>query len=225
MLQQLASALATILRSNARAPILVAGALLGFGVLIPRRYGYDFFDIRLVLAYAFVPMLFVAPAVTGLMSASHHPAGRSRQGMYAAVIATAVYGWVIACVILAVALTTVNWQQAAFTDWVLPPTRVLLTYAGFSAAAVLFVAAASAYVTLLFSANTARNVLRVGFLGLLLAFYAGARFLPASWQFVLGSEFTAESYRRIAWVLTLSMVLFASGLLYAIKEPFENKAS
>ena len=50
-----------------RSPILTVGMLLAFGVMIPRKWGIDFLDLRLILAYAFIPMLFVAPAVTSAM--------------------------------------------------------------------------------------------------------------------------------------------------------------
>lgn len=208
-----------VVRAALRAPALGLGALIGFGVLIPHRHGYDFFDIRLVLAYAFVPMLFVAPAVTSLL-APGSAARSSLESLYGAVVATALYGWCISFAVLGLALVTVNWGQPAGA-WQFPALHVLGAYAGFSGVAVVFVAAISAYVTLLFSVGVARNVLRVGFLALLLGFYGGSRFLPLSWQVAMGADMTHDAYRRSAMLASLVLLLFTAGLLNALRAAFE----
>ena len=223
VISDIAQALTLVVRSLARAPVLTIGALVGFGILIPRRHGIDFFDVRMILSYAFIPMLFVAPAVTSLLS----PESRIRQsarGLYAGVMATALYGWAIALLFLLAGLVTVNVVLSP-VEWTFPPAGVLRAYAVFSGAAVLFVAAISAYVALLFSVRSARNLLRAGFLVLLLSFYAGIRILPLSWQVALGAELTSDGYRRAAWMVSAILVLFSGGLLNALRAPFERPAS
>ena len=113
--------------------------LLAFGILIPRRWGMDFLDIRLVLAYAFIPMLFVAPAMTSAMREGQ-PARTSATELYAHVAAIILFGWLIGVLVMALGMATVNFVYRP-PEILLPSPGVLPAYVVFSFAAVAFVAA------------------------------------------------------------------------------------
>ncbi len=202
--------------SNAwRSPVLSIGALLAFGVLLPRRYGLDFLDIRLILAYAFIPMLFVAPAVTSAMKAGQ-PARQSSVELYAHVAAFILYGWVIGLTVMALGLATVNFVYRP-PEVLLPERGVLPAYLAFSLAAVAFVASLGAYIALLFSPRAALNTLRFGFVVLLVFFYGGAAWLPYSWQVWLAGAFNMDGFMQTSLVASAALVLFAGGLLGAMR--------
>jgi hypothetical protein len=208
-------AFSNVVRNAWRSPILNIGALLGFGVLLPRKYGFDFLDIRLVLAYAFIPMLFVAPAITSAMRAGQ-PARQSTNELYAHVGAIVVYGWIIGLVVMAMGLATVNAIYHP-PEVLLPSPGVLQAYVVFSFAAVGFVAAFGAYIALLFTPTASLNTLRVGFVVLLLFFYGGANLLPLSWQVSLASAATSDGFMRSALLCSLCLLAFAGGLLGAMR--------
>jgi len=208
-------AFTTVVRNAWRSPVLNIGALLAFGVLLPRKYGFDFLDIRLVLAYAFIPMLFVAPAVTSAMRPGQ-PARESPGELYAHVCAIVLYGWIIGLVVMAMGLATVNVIYHP-PEVLLPSPGVLPAYVLFSFAAVGFVAALGAYIALLFSPRASLNTLRVGFLVLLLFFYGGTSFLPPSWQVSMATAFTTDGFMRSALLGSACLLVFAAGLLGAMR--------
>ena len=196
-------------------PVLNFGALAAFGILIPRRYGLDFLDIRLILAYSFIPMLFVAPAVTSAMRAGQ-PARSSSMELYAHVIAIIFYGWLIGLIVMALGLATVNYVYSPPT-LLLPPAGVLPGYGIFSFAAVAFVAALGAYIALLFSPLASLNTLRFGFLALLVFFYVGVTWLPLSWQVALSGTFAGDGFPPSALAASAVLLLFAGGLMSSMR--------
>jgi hypothetical protein len=208
-------ALRGVARNAWRAPVLNLGVLLAFGILLPRRYGYDFLDIRLILAYAFIPMLFVAPAVTSAMRVGQ-PARQSALELYANVAAIMLYGWTVGLVVMALGLATLNYVFRP-PQVLLPAPGVLPAYLGFSFAAVAFVAALGAYIAILFSPKAALNTLRFGFVAVLAFFYIGVAWLPLAWQVSLAGAFTEEGFMRTALVASIALLLFAAGLLGAMR--------
>jgi hypothetical protein len=213
-LQAVAAALSRVLSQSIKSPVLSIGALLAFGVLIPKRYGMDFLDIRLVLAYAFIPMLFVGPAITSAMRVG----GLARSSMiqlYAHILAIFLLGWLMGLIVMILSLGTLNYVYAP-PELLLPEKGVLTAYTVFSFAAVAFVASFGAYVALLFTPGAALNTLRAGFLALLLVFYVGSSKLPRAWQIALGNAFNTGGFLQTALIISGFLLLFASGLLMAM---------
>jgi hypothetical protein len=180
----------------------------------------EFMDIRLVLAYAFIPMLFIGPAITSAMRPGSIARSSTTQ-LYAHVIAIFLTGWVCGLIVMAMSLATINYVYGP-PELLLPEPGVLPAYAIFSFAAVAFVASFGAYVALLFSPAAALNTLRTGFLLLLLAFYLGSSSLPISWQMTLAGAFTSSGFMRTALTVSAFLLLFAGGLLAAMKNAGGN---
>ena len=207
--------------SSVRPPVLPLGSLLGFGVLIPLRHGFDFLDVRMILAYAFIPMLFVAtPVAFGISQAS-----TSYRRMLTWVGAATAFGWFIGLLFLSTALVTLN-IAARPAPIQLPPLKLLTTYAMFCLSTVWFISAAAAYLAILFSPTAARHILRVGFLLLLAFFYIGPAALPLSIQM----ELMKLNHRSIAWWAAAILCLVAFGLTRALQggvviPPFFNPRS
>ena len=209
-----------VLRNAWGSPVLSVGMLVAFGVLIPRKWGFDFFDIRLVLAYAFIPMLFVAPAMTSAMREGQ-PARQSTVDLFASMAAIVLYGWIIGLAVMALGLITVNVIYRP-PELLLPSPGVLPAYVVFSFAAVLFVAALGAYIALLFSPQASLNTLRFGFLALLGVCYIGVSWLPAAWQVAVAGAFNSEGFLRTALLASACLLLFAGGLLGAMRSRGSN---
>lgn len=208
-------AFAGVSRNAWRSPILNLGVLLAFGILLPRRYGFDFLDIRLILAYSFIPMLFVGPAVT-LAMREGQPARESTFELCAHVAAVILYGWIIGLAMMAMGLATINYVYHP-PELLLPAPGVLPAYFAFSFAAVSCVATLAAYIALLFSPGAALNTLRFGFVALLAFFYVGVAWLPLAWQVSLARAFAEEGFLETAMVTSVALLLFAGGLLGAMR--------
>ena len=223
MLRDIAGALGAVIRASLKRPILPLGVLFGFGILIPYRNGFDFLDIRLIMAYAFIPMLFVAPGVTGALQHGSEARSSARK-LYAWVCATALYGWMAGMLLIIAALITVKsvYHPAMEAGAVLPAQGALPVYAGFSFACVWFIASSSAFIALLFSPEAARSWLRGGFLLLLIFLYLGPGYMPSSWQSALGEVFTSEGFPRAAWTVTAVVALAAIGLLSSLRAAFDR---
>src|SRR5258706_15549935 len=95
--------------------VLIYGfALVALGILLPWRLGFDFLDAMILLAYACLPALLVAPVVAesfaGDRERAHIPATyeERRQSLYAKVAAGALYGWISALLALVIGIVTVN---------------------------------------------------------------------------------------------------------------------
>jgi hypothetical protein len=204
-------ALGQVFRSALRAPLISVGALVAFGIMVPRAKGFDFLDVRLILACAAIPMLFVGPAITSLLTPGSE-ARQSRTDLFAHLTACTLYGWMIGLLVLGLGLVTVHLTERP-PEFVLPAQGVLPAYAVLSLLAALFIAAAGAYLGLLFSPAASRNLLRLLFLILLFGFYAGTRYLPLDWQVALGS--TAGMLRASWWTAGV-LALATAGLWWAL---------
>jgi hypothetical protein len=200
-------AFAAIAAASIRPAALPLGAWIGFGMLIPIRHGIDFLDVRMVLAYAFIPMLFVASPVAIGFAMARQSASR----IFAWLSGSTLFGWCIGFVFLTTALATVNFVYRP-PVLQLPQDGVLPLFAIFSAASVWFIVAASAFLSVLFSPGSARQAMRLGFLVLLLTFYAGPGALPSRWQYELG-QFDPKSLAGYAAAL---LSLAAAGLTNAL---------
>lgn len=209
------SALCKVVRTAWRVPILNLGSVAAFGILIPRRYGMDFLDVRLILAYAFIPMLFVAPVVTAAMREGSE-ARQSSLNLYSALGAIITYGWLIGAVVMALSIATINYVYHP-PELLLPDQGVLQAYAIFCLASVSAVAALGAYIALLFSPGVGLNVVRLGFFALLVFFYGGSGRLPVDWQIALAGAFSSDRFFQTALIVSAILILFAIGMLQALR--------
>jgi hypothetical protein len=179
----------------ARQAVVILFTVLAFGILVPWYKGFTFLDPRILMAYALLSLLFVAPASAESAAATHaeRPAGIFRR--IALVVA---YGWGLSLLILLTALVTVN-----LTNWrgsvLAPQAGFLSSLLAFSLAASIAVAALSAVLAWRFSAGGIKSILRFVFLGLLLALALSNRFLPERWQIILSDYSTRRALTRVAW--------------------------
>ena len=201
----------------ARQALILLVVVLIFGVLVPWYKGVTILQPMVIMAYALMALLFVAPAASEFWPAIPRPAsGSVVLGRIAAIVG---YGWGIAVVMLTTALVTLNLVNRS--ERVLIPPRAFLT------AALLFSLTASAAVAVLcallanrLSAATAKAIVRAVFLLVLFGLAFGSRVLPESWQIVLADHTTRRAITRLAWQGSAICAVIA-----AIGSPFLRRHS
>ena len=199
-------------RIGPRTILINLAVIVAFGVFIPWRKGYDFLDALIVVCYALLSLLFVAPAIADFMTARPDSARR----LFSAIARAVIYSWGISVLILAMGIATVNLTHRHMV--ILYPPPMLLAAALFlGLVACVFVAAASAFITLLFSGAAAKTVMRIGFLALLAALLFGPRFLPATGQYWLARQMTTRGIVHLSLVLSAIVVLADAILLAALR--------
>lgn len=186
--------------------------ILAFGILIPWRKGYDFLDAFMILCYALLSLVFVAPAMADFMTARPD----SAKHLFSAIARAVIYSWGISVVILGLGIATVNLTRRHFVI-LYPPPKLLFAALLLGLVACVFVAAASAFITLLFSANAAKVVMRFGFLALLALLLFGPRFLPAQWQYWLAQQMTTRGIVRMSFLMSAIVALADAILLGALR--------
>lgn len=141
-----------------------------FGILIPYWKGADFFDPAITAAYACIGALFSGPAAAQAFSASRPQSMRDaclRAGK------AILYGEGLAVTFLAIGTATVGLSRGG--RWMLPELDVLAETGLLGLAGTMAVAAWAGWAALRFSQTVARLMMRVLFLGLLIAFFYNAR--------------------------------------------------
>lgn len=198
-----------------RQALILVIVVLIFGVLVPWYKGVTILQPTIILAYALMALLFVAPAASQFWSAIPTPV--SRGAIIGRIFAIVGYGWGIAVVMLITALVTLN--LANRSDRILAPPRAYLAATLlFSLAASLAIAVLCALLAGRFSAATTKAILRGFFLLLLIALAFGSRVLPDSWQIVLEDHSTRRAITRLAWQgSVVSTVVAAIGLLLLLR--------
>jgi len=201
----------------ARQALILVMVVLVFGVVVPWYKGVTILQPTIVMAYALIALLFVAPAASEFWSAVSSP--MSRGALAGRMFAIVGYGWGIALLMLVTALVTLNLVNRS--ERILIPPRPFLT------ATLLFSLSASAAVAVLcallagrFSAATAKAILRGFFLLLLLVLAFGSRVLPESWQIVLADHSTRRAITRMAWQGSVVCAIVAAlGLHFLLRRP------
>ena len=56
-------------RIGVRTILINVAVIVAFGIFIPWRKGYDFLDALIIVCYALLSLLFVAPAIADFMTA------------------------------------------------------------------------------------------------------------------------------------------------------------
>ena len=185
----------------ARQAVVILFTVLAFGILVPWYKGFTFLDPRILLAYALLALLFVAPASAEAAAAGaskESAESRSTSGVLTRTGMVVAYGWGVSVLILITALATVNlayWRGSLMA----PPAAFLSAVLVFSLTASFAVAILSGVLARRFSATGIKSILRFGFLGLLLAMALSNRFLPERWQIILSDYSTRRALTRVAW--------------------------
>jgi hypothetical protein len=144
-----------------------------FGILIPWWKGVDFFDPVITAAYACMGMIFAAPAAAQAFAANRP---QSMKEAFLKAGRAVLYGESLALTFIVVGTATVSLTHGP--RLMLPEIDVLGVTALLGLAGSCAVAGLAGWVTLRFSATAARMMMRLIFLGLLIAFFYSARRLP-----------------------------------------------
>lgn len=180
----------------ARQALVLVAVVLVFGVLLPWYKGLTMLQPLVVVAYALMALLFVAPAASEFWSTLESPP--SAGAVTARLLAIIGYGWGIAVAMLTTAIITLN---LAFRS-----PRLLIPAEPFFASALLLSLTASAALAVIcallarrFSAAMAKATVRIVFLLVLFGLAFGSRVLPESWQIELADHTTRRAITTLAW--------------------------
>jgi hypothetical protein len=195
----------------ARQAVVILVVVAGFGILVPLYKGFGFLDPRIVAAYACLALLFVAPASAELAAA--HDKSAPPAAILARIGLIVAWGWGVTVLILATAIVTLN-LVARGGGLLAPPTGFLAAVLIFSLSASIAIAILGAVLARKFSATGVKNILRTGFLAILLLLIFGSRVLPESWQLEILDHFeTRSALGRLAWQSSIACGVIAALLL------------
>src|SRR5579859_880258 len=196
---------------------IYAFALMALGILLPWRLSFDFLDAMILLAYACLPALLVAPVVAesfaGERERAHIPATleERRQLLHAKVTAGVLYGWSSALLALVMGLVTVN---LSFTGWILPPTLLAIDLALMSLAVAICAASLSAAVSVKArNAKYAKRTLRQGFLLLLVLVVYYSRLMPVEWRRCVSVPGDLPGFTGFIVLISLALFGLSAGLI------------
>jgi hypothetical protein len=195
----------------ARQAVVILLVVVAFGILVPLYKGLGFLDSRIVAAYACLALLFVAPASAELAAA--HGKGAPPPVIVGRIALIVAWGWGVTVLILATAIVTLN-LIARGPGVLAPPWGFLAAVLTFSLSASIAVAVLGAVLTRRFSATSVKNILRIGFLVILLAMIFGSRVLPERMQLEILDHFnTRSALTRLAWESSIVCAAAAALLL------------
>jgi hypothetical protein len=140
-----------------------------FGVLIPYWKGADFFDPVITAAYACIGALFAGPAAAQTFSANRPQSMKEAFGKTGKAV---LFGEGLVVAFLALGTATVSFTHRRL---MLPELDVLAEASLLGLAAAVAVALLGGWAALRFSPMVASLMMRIVFLGLLMAFYYNAR--------------------------------------------------
>jgi hypothetical protein len=195
----------------ARQALVILIVVAAFGILFPLYKGFGFLDPRIVAAYACLALLFVAPASAELAAAQGKIAPPAAiLGKIALIVA---WGWGITLVILVTAVVTLNLVSRG-GGLLAPPWGFSAAVLTFSLSASIAVAVLGAILARHFSATGVKNILRIGFLVILLAIIFGSRVFPERLQLEILDHFnTRRALTYLAWESSIVSAVVAAVLL------------
>lgn len=194
-----------------RTALISAAVIVLFGVLVPLRKGLDFLDPLILCGCLMLSLVMVGPAAASAFSGTPPVQGRAALRRLAIV---AVYAWAIGVAVLVAGLITVN-LRSPYRKAFIPETWFLITAMLFSAAATVLIGVLSALVARRYTASTARNALRLAFLGLVLFVFAIARFGGPDWPRTLHAWCTPAHLRRF-FAIAAAVLAVADAALTAV---------
>jgi len=193
----------------ARQALIVLGVVIAFGILVPVLKGFGILDPRIILAYACLALLFVAPASAEL-------GGVGASALLGRIGLLVAWAWGIAILILATALVTLNVMNRR-GGFIMPPSAFLVSVLVFSLSGSIAVAMLGAVLARRFSAAGVKTILRMGFLAILLVLVFGERFLPERVTLAVVDRFsTLRALTHLAWEATAVCAGAAALLLLAL---------
>jgi len=198
----------------AKQAVVILFIVAAFGILVPLYKGFGFLDPRIVAAYACLALLFVAPASAEL--AAKHDKSAPPTAILAKIGLIVAWGWGITVLILATAIVTLN-LVARGGGLLAPPTGFLAAVLTFSLSASIAIAILGAILAGRFSATGVKNILRTGFLAILLLLIFGSRVLPERLQLEILDRFnTRSALGRLAWESSIVCAVVAGLLLIVL---------
>ena len=193
-------------------PILTVVLIVAvFGILVPYYKRYDFLDPVLLAAYFCLPLVLVAPMAADALAGS----GESMRNTVQRVLGVAAYGWGLGVVVIAAGLMTVN--AITWHGRLLIPGLTFLGAGAFcSAAAALAVATASGGLARRFSARTAKTVLRLLFLVVLVAIVLVVRGASPELSSAFWQHMTSSALTRFGFYSGAVLVVIDAGAVWAL---------
>jgi hypothetical protein len=196
----------------ARQALVILIVVVAFGVLVPLYKGFGFLDSRIIAAYACLALLFVAPASAEL-GAAHGKSGSPEPAILGKIALIVAWGWGVTVVILATAIVTLNLVSKG-GGLLAPPSGFLGAVLTFSLSASIAIAVLGAVLARRFSAAGVKNILRIGFLAILLAMVFGSRLFPERVQLEILDHFnTRSALTRTAWQWSIVSAVITALLL------------
>jgi len=192
---------------------LYALGVIVLGIVAPMYIGLALIDVRALVTYAFLPLLFVPPvtadSVAGERELKPETSAQRREWLSGKIGAGAIYGWLSVAVTLTLAIVSLRLSRGRF------PVLPLLFVCGLilvSMAAALFAASLAAAISISArSAKAAKRTMRQGLLLLLIVILFLSR---QSWDWMrrLAIPETGPSFLEFAVVLSVVLVGFSVGL-------------
>ncbi len=171
--------------------IQIAVVFILFGIYVPYRRGFDFFDTLLLVPYSCISFLFCAPAVIDSIYAN----GRNKVTL-PPIVSGIVYGWLSGMALVILGIVTVNLTQH-MPQAVLPPAAVLLSAMVISLLGCGFVAGLGVWSSFVEdNPRDAKKRIRIGFLAFLCALWFIPMWLPQGWQDWLALQMTSDKLAR-----------------------------
>jgi hypothetical protein len=162
----------------AKQAVIILAVVLVFGILVPYYKGLEFLDPVVILVYACMSLLFVVRASAEIFAATEPVARAEITSRFGMILA---YGWGTTVMMLLSGIVTVN-----VTHWhghvLLPSSALLGSAVLLSLIATVAVISGTALLARRVGAQSAKSLLRVSFLLLLLLGAFGFRYLPADWR-------------------------------------------
>src|SRR5690349_5472633 len=193
--------------------------VVAFGILVPWYKGFALLDPQMILAYACLAVLFVAPA--SAESAAARRQDEAPKAVLGGIAVVVAYGWGITLLILLTAFVTLNltnWRGAMIT----PPAMLCSAALLFSLMVCIVVAALSAVLARRFTAASVKTILRLGFLAVRLALAFNSPVLPGRWQIVISEHPTRRAITRLGWEGSAVCAIIAALLLIPLlRKPAE----
>lgn len=191
----------------------VLGVLM-LGVVAPSYFGFAFANARVLLLYAFLPLLFVPPVVAESVASERElkPETRAlrREWLYGKVGAGTVYGWTSVLLILALSIVSLRVLEGRF---LLLPVLFLAAFVLVSLASSLFATSLAAAVAMgARSAKLAKRSMRQGLLLLVIVLLYVSR-QPWTWVRRLAIPDTGPSFLEFALVISVALAGLSVGLV------------
>ncbi len=201
----------------AKQAVIILAVVLVFGVLVPYYKGLEFLDPVVILVYACMSLLFVVPASAEIFATNEVIASAEITARLGMILA---YGWGTTVLMLISGIVTVN-----VTNWhgrmLLPSSALLASALLLSLIATIAVISGTALLARQLGARSAKSLLRVSFLLLLLLAAFGFRYLPPEWRGMIDRYMTTAGLIRFSlWAcgaFAILALIFVPRLLRAAR--------